>query len=262
MLRAILREYLGSEELSHHCIILNPELLPITIGRAENCTYKVGSKFGELVKWIARVQITIAAENGAIKLIDGVQGKPSTNGVYCHGERIAPEIALTPGLQLTVFKADRAKVTLEVETAASDDASDRVHDTFTGEDLIDRLQEKVELLSGQIEALHHQLKALDGQIVVLHRQVKLFDGQLAQREAIDTNQEARLVLTEKRLNRVLAVVLGCVAAIVLASGWTGGSAEDKKQWSTTLTSIAIGVAALYFKAKENQITKPEPSQRA
>jgi len=244
MLKAILREYLGSEELSSRSIALNFDGAPITIGRSEVCTYQVGSKFGELSKWVARIQATIVTENGSIKLIDGVKGRPSTNGVYCHTERIDPEILLTPGLQLTLFKAERAKVTLEVVAFIDGDvASDNPHDTFTGGDLLDRLQEKVEAFSGQIFALHQQ--------------VELLGGQLAQREAIDSNQERRLVLTEKRLNRVLAIVFGCVAAIVLASGWTGGSAEDKKLWSSTLTSIAIGGAAVYFKSKENQAEKPK-----
>jgi hypothetical protein len=252
MLRAVLREYLGTDELSHQFITLNPDLMPITIGRAEHCTYKVGTKFGELIKWVARIQVMIMAEDNLIKIIDGVPGRPSTNGIYCHGDRISPETVLTPGLQLTIFKAERAKVTLEVETVDSDD-SDRSHDTFTGEDLLDLLQEKLELLDGQIGALHQQITALDGQIAALHQQVNLFDGQLSQRVAAGVDQEARLVHSEVRLNRVLAVVLGCVAAIVLASGWMGGSAEDRKQWSTTLTSVAIGAAALYFKAKENQL---------
>lgn len=243
MLRAVLREYLGSEELSNRRIPLDLELAPITIGRSEGCTYQIGNEFGELVKWVARIQATIVDENGAIKLIDGVKGRPSTNGVHCHAERIDGAIALTPGLQLTIFKADRAKVTLDVtDSDDSNDAHDNAHGTYTGEDLLDRLQEKVELLGGQIGALHQQ--------------VELLGGQVAQREAIDSNQERRLVQTEKRLNRVLAIVLGCVAAIVLASGWTGGSAEDKKQWSATLTSIAIGAAAVYFKSKENQVEKP------
>ena len=244
LLRAILREYLGSEEQSSRSITLNLDVAPITIGRSEVCTYQVGSKFGELAKWVARIQATIVTENGAIKLLDGIKDRPSTNGVYCHSERIAPEIFLTPGLQLTLFKAERAKVTLEVVAFISNDvAIDNLHETFTGEDLLDRLQEKVELLGGQIGALH--------------KQVELLGGQLAQREAIDSNQERRLVLTEKRLYRLFTVVFGFVALIVLVSGWTGGSAEDKKQWTTTLTSVAIGAAALYFKSKENQSEKPK-----
>ena len=244
MLRAILREYLGSEELSSRAISLNPGLTPITIGRSESCTYQVGSKFSDLSKWIARIQATIVEENGAIKLLDGVKGKPSTNGVHCHAERIAPEILLTPGLQLTIFKAENAKVTLDIaDSYSSEDAHDELHGTYTGEDLLDRLQEKVEAFGGQVGALH--------------KQVELLGEQLAQREAIDSNQERRLIQTEKRLNRVLAIVFGCVAAIVLASGWTGGSAEDKKQWTTTLTSIAFGAAALYLKSKENQSEKPK-----
>lgn len=248
MLRAILREYLGSEELSNRSIALTPGLTPITIGRSESSTYQVGNEFGELVRWVARIQVTIVDENGAIKLFDGVKGKPSTNGVYSHTERIATSILLTPGLQLTLFKAGRAKITLDVTGAVTGGG----RDTFNGDDLLDRLQEKVEALDGQIGALHEQVNTL-------HRQVELFDRHLEQSKAIDINQEGRLILTEKRLNRVLAVTLGCFAVIVLASGWTGGSAEDKKQWSSTLTSIAIGAAALYFKSKENQVEKPKPS---
>ena len=241
MLRVILREYLGSVELSNRCITLSPELTPITIGRAESCTYQVGNEFGELVRWIARIQATIVIENGAIKLLDGIKGKPSTNGVYCHAERITPEILLTPGLQLVIFKAENAKVTLDVFANGINDDRDEAHGTYTGEDLLDRIQEKVEAFGGQIDALHNQ--------------VELLSGQLAQREAIDSNQERRLIQTEKRLNRVLAIVFGCVAAIVLASGFSGGSAEDKKLWTSTLTSIAIGGAAVYFKSKENQVEK-------
>lgn len=242
MLKAILREYLGSEELSSRAITLDADGVPITIGRSMICTYQIGTKFGDLVCWIARIQATIVAENGSIKLLDGEKGRPSTNGVWCHAERIDPEILLTPGLQLTLFKAERAKVTLDVVAFINGEAAvDNLHETFTGEDLLDRLQEKVELLGGQIGALHQQ--------------VELLGGQLAQREAIDSNQERRLVLTEKRLYRLFAVVFGCVAAIVLASGWTGGSAEDKKQWTTTLTAVAIGSAAAYFKSKENQAQK-------
>ena len=248
MLRVILREYLGAKELSNRCITLSPELTPITIGRAESCTYQVGNEFGELVRWIARIQATIVIENGSIKLLDGERGRPSTNGVWCHAERIDPEILLTPGLQLVIFKAEIAKITLDVFANGINDASDNLHDTFTGDDLLDRLQEKVETFGGQVETF-------GGQIRALHKQVELLGGQLAQREAIDSSQERRLVLTEKRLYRLFALVLGCVAAIVLASGWTGGSADDKKQWTTTLTSIAFGAAALYLKSKENQSEK-------
>lgn len=244
MLKAILREYLGTDELSSRSIALNFDGAPITIGRSTTCTYQVGSNFGDLSQWVARIQATIVTENGSIKLIDGVKGRPSTNGVYCHSERIDPEILLTPSLQLTLFKAECAKVTLEIVAFIDGEgASDNLHDTFTGEDLLNRLQEKVGLLDGQIGALQQQ--------------VELFSGQLAHRVAIDNNQERRLVLAEKRLNRVLAIVFGCVAAIVLASGFSGGSAEDKKLWSSTLTSIAIGGAAVYFKSKENQAEKPK-----
>lgn len=241
MLRAILREYLGSEELSSRSIALNVDGAPITIGRSTTCTYQVGSKFGELVCWVARIQATIVIENGSIKLLDGEKGRPSTNGVYSHSERIAPEILLTPGLQLTIFKAERAKVTLDITDKDAFLGEGGAHDTFTGEDLLDRLQEKVELLGGQILALHQQ--------------VELLGGQLTQRETIDSNQERRLVLTEKRLYRLFALVFGCVAVIVLASGWAGGSAEDKKLWTSTLTAIAIGSVAAYIKSKEPQSEK-------
>lgn len=249
MLRAILREYLGSEALSSRVIALNPGNAPITIGRSSTCTYQVGSAFGDLSKWISLIQATIAEENGAIKLIDGVKGKPSTNGVHCHAERIAPEILLIPGLQLTIFKVERAKVTLDVsDSYSSDDARDELHGTYTGEDLLDRLQEKVEAIGGQVGAF-------GGQVGALHKQVELLGEQLAQREEIDSNQERRLILIEKRFYRLFALVFGFVAVIVLANGWTGGSAEDKKQWTSTLTAIAIGSVAAYFKSKENQSEK-------
>lgn len=249
MLRAILREYLGSEELSSRSIALNVDCEPITIGRSTTCTYQVGTNFGELVCWVARIQATIVVENGSIKLIDGEKGRPSTNGVYCHSERIAPEILLTPGLQLTLFKADRGKVTLDVAAFIDGDVEiDNPPGTFTGQDLLDRLQEKVGLLGEQIGAFN-------GQILALHQQVELLGGQLEQREMIDSNQERRLVLTEKRLYRFFALVFGCVAVIVLASGWAGGSAEDKKLWTSTLTAIAIGSVAAYIKAKEPQSEK-------
>ena len=249
LLKAVLREYLGSEELSSRAIALNVNGAPITIGRSTTCTYQVGNKFGDLVCWVARIQATIVVENGAVKLLDGERGRPSTNGVYCHSERIAPEILLTPGLQLTLFKAERAKVTLEIVAFIKGEAAvDKGNDTFTGEDLLDRLQEKVELLGGQIGAF-------SGQVGALHKQVELLGRQLSQREEIDINQERRLVLTEKRLYRLFAIVFGCVAAIVLASGWTGGSTEDKKLWASTLTAIVIGAVAAYIKAKEPQSEK-------
>ena len=251
MLRAILREYLGSEELSRRSIPLDIGGKPITIGRSPNCTYQIGEKFNDLSRWVSFIQATLLDENGCIKLIDGVKGKVSTNGVYCHAERIEGAILLTPGLQLTIFKADRAKVTLDVTNSKrSNGTQDELHGTYTGEDLLDRLQEKVELLGGQIGAF-------TGQIGALHRQVELLGGQLAQREAIDSNQERRLILTEKRLYRLFALVFGFIAAIVLANGWTGGSAEDKKLWTSTLGAIVIGSAAAYFKSKENQSEKPK-----
>ena len=235
MLRAILREYLGTEELSRHSIPLDIGGKPITIGRSPGCTYQIGDKFNDLSKWVARIQATILDENGCIKLVDGVKGKASTNGVYCHAERIEGAIVLTPGLQLTIFKADRAKVTLDVtDSKRSSGTQDELHGTYTGEDLLDRLQEKVEAIGEQVELLGEQL---------------------AQREAIDSNQERRLILIEKRFYRLFALVFGFVAVIVLVNGWTGGSAEDKKQWTSTLTAIAIGSVAAYLKSKENQSEK-------
>lgn len=250
MLKALLREYLGSEELSSRSITLNLDVAPITIGRSILCTYQVGDKFGNLHAWIARIQATIVTENGSIKLLDGEKGRVSTNGVWCHAERIEPEILLTPGLQLVIFKVENAKVTLDVFLDGINDDRDEAHETFTGDDLLDRLQEKVEAFSFQAEVF-------GGQIGDLHKQVELLGGQLAQREAIDGNQDRRLALTEKRLYRLFSLVFGCVAVIVLAIGWTGGSAEDKKLWTSTLGAIAIGSVAAYIKSKEPQSEKPK-----
>jgi len=52
------------------------------------------------------------------------------------------------------------------------------------------------------------------------------------------------------------LLLVAIAVIVLAFGWSGGNSEDKKQWSSTFTSIAIGIAALYLKSKETPRSVP------
>lgn len=243
MLKATLREYKGSQELSKRSLDFDRTSGSITIGRSESCDYTIGQALGEWAKGIARVQATLEISDGAITLIDGSRERPSTNGIWLHGEPIKDAIALIPGLDLTLFKSGQAKVSLIV--ADTESTSDRSLDTYTGQDLLSLVQEQAEAGSRAIAALQEQVAALA--------------EQLTHREAIDTNQERRLVQTEKRLNRALASVLGVIAAIVLASGWSGGTLEDRKQWSSTLQAIAIGIAAAYFKSKENEQAKAAKS---
>jgi hypothetical protein len=242
MLTATLREFMGSTERSKQVLNLDPARSSITLGRSETCTYPIGKTLGDWAKGIARVQATIESTGDGIVLIDGSREKVSTNGIWVHGEPIQGAIALHPGLELTLFKSGSAKVSLIINDP--DTEGDRTSDTYTGQDLLGVLQEQVSLLAEQ----NHRIES----------QVVLLAEQLAHRTAIDTNQEQRLIQTEKRLNRVLAIVFACVSAIVFASGWTGGTIEDRKQWSSTFTSIAIGVAALYFKSKENEQKAAKP----
>ena len=234
-LQAVIREHMGAVERDRRAIALEPIPGVITLGRSEGCTYRLGKSLSHLALGISKVQATITLQADGIFLRDGGTEGPSTNGIYCHAEKVSGSIALVPGLELTLFKHGLAKVSLVVTDSQN---SNHSGDTYTGQDLLSVMQEQMEALAAQTSAIHHQ--------------VELLDGQLKQREAIDSNQENRILRTERRLNRVLAVVFGVVAVIVLASGWSGGSAEDKKQWSSTLTAIAIGVAAAYFKSKENE----------
>jgi pSer/pThr/pTyr-binding forkhead associated (FHA) protein len=234
-MQAVIREYMGTVERDRYALPLEPIPGVITLGRSEGCTYRLGKSLGHLAMGISKVQATITLQGNDIFLRDGGTEGASTNGIYCHAEKVNGSVALVPGMELTLFKQGIAKVTLIVSDSQG---SSQGSDTYTGHEVLAQLQ-------GQMEALAAQTSAV-------HEQVELLDGQLKQREAIDAKQEERLKQTEKRLNRVLAAVFGVIALIVLASGWSGGTLEDRKQWSSTLTAISIGIAAAYFKSKENE----------
>jgi len=238
LLKATLREFMGTEERHRRAITLEPIPGVITLGRSEGCTYRIGKGLGHLALGISKVQCTITLQENGIFLRDGGTEGASANGIYCHTERLNGSIALVPGLELTIFKHGLAKVSLVISDSQSDSQGS---DTYTGQELLSVMQAQMAEMAEQTSAMHEQ--------------VKLLDSQLKQREAIDRNQEQRLIRAEKRLNRVLAIVFGVIALIVLASGWSGGTLEDRKQWSSTLTAISIGIAGAYFKSKENEGTK-------
>ena len=233
-MQATLREYMGSEERDRRVLDLTPTSTPLTIGRADACTYKIGQTLGSLALGISKVQATIFGNATQLTLKDGGADGASTNGIYCHAEKIEGSIALVPGLELTLFKHGIAKVTLVINSQA---VIEYGKDTYTGQDLLAVMQE--------------QVAAFSDQMAVLHQQVDLLGEQITHREAIDNNQERRLLIAEQRINRVFAGLCGAIAVIVLVSGFWSGSAEDKKLWGSTLTSIACGIAALYFKSKDS-----------
>ncbi len=257
MLKATLREYMGTAEHSKRVINLDRTQGDITFGRSDSCTYQIGKSLGKSGEGISRVQATIEFKPDSIVLVDGSRKERSTNRVWVHGTPIDDEITLYPGLDLTLFKAG-GKVSLLINDPDTD--GDRGSDTITGQDLLGVLQDQITLLQEQNQQIQVQVKLLAEQLA--HREAidNNLAEQLAHREAIDNNQEQRLLRTEKRLNRALAIVLSVIAAIVLASGWVGGSSEDKKLWSSTLQAIAIGVAAAYFKKQEDRqnVVKPQP----
>lgn len=243
---ATLREYTGTIERDRRFLeLINPGT-PITIGRSDLCTYKIGMTLGNLALGISKVQATITFEQGEIRLKDGGADGLSTNGIYCHGEKLETPIALVPGLELTLFKHGIAKVTLHMTDLA---LVEHGRDTYTGQDLLSVLQEQVATMGGQMDALQLQVGLLGTQLA--HREV--LDRTQDDR---DRQQEQRLLTAEKRLNRVVVLLLVAIAVIVLAFGWSGGNSEDKKQWSSTFTSIAIGIAALYLKSKETPHSVP------
>lgn len=243
---ATLREYTGTTERDRRFLeLINPGT-PITIGRSDLCTYKIGMTLGNLALGISKVQATITFEQGEIRLKDGGADGLSTNGIYCHGEKLETPIALVPGLELTLFKHGIAKVTLHMTDLA---VVEHGRDTYTGQDLLSVLQEQVATMGGQMDALQLQVGLLGTQLA--HREV--LDRTQDDR---DRQQEQRLLTAEKRLNRVVVLLLVAIAVIVLAFGWSGGNSEDKKQWSSTFTSIAIGIAALYLKSKETPRSVP------
>jgi len=243
---ATLREYTGTTERDRRFLeLINPGT-PITIGRSDLCTYKIGMTLGNLALGISKVQATITFEQGEIRLKDGGADGLSTNGIYCHGEKLETPIALVPGLELTLFKHGIAKVTLHMTDLA---VVEYGRDTYTGQDLLSVLQEQVATMGGQMDALQLQIGLLGTQLA--HREV--LDRTQDDR---DRQQEQRLLTAEKRLNRVVVLLLVAIAVIVLAFGWSGGNSEDKKQWSSTFTSIAIGIAALYLKSKETPRSVP------
>ena len=243
---ATLREYTGTTERDRRFLeLINPGT-PITIGRSDLCTYKIGMTLGNLALGISKVQATITFEQGEIRLKDGGADGLSTNGIYCHGEKLETPIALVPGLELTLFKHGIAKVTLHMTDLA---VVEHGRDTYTGQELLSVLQEQVATMDGQMDALQLQVGLLGTQLA--HREV--LDRTQDDR---DRQQEQRLLTAEKRLNRVVVLLLVAIAVIVLAFGWSGGNSEDKKQWSSTFTSIAIGIAALYLKSKETPRSVP------
>jgi len=269
---ATLREYTGTTERDRRFLeLINPGT-PITIGRSDLCTYKIGMTLGNLALGISKVQATITFEQGEIRLKDGGADGLSTNGIYCHGEKLETPIALVPGLELTLFKHGIAKVTLHMTDLA---VVEHGRDTYTGQDLLSVLQEQVadlavvehgrDTYTGQelLSVLQEQVATMGGQMDALQFQIGLLGTQLAHREVLDRTQddrdrqqEQRLLTAEKRLNRVVVLLLVAIAVIVLAFGWSGGNSEDKKQWSSTFTSIAIGIAALYLKSKETPRSVP------
>lgn len=243
---ATLREYTGTIERDRRFLeLINPGT-PITIGRSDLCTYKIGMTLGNLALGISKVQATITFEQGEIRLKDGGADGLSMNGIYCHGEKLDAPIALVPGLELTLFKHGIAKVTLHMTDLA---LVEHGRDTYTGQALLSVLQEQVATMGGQMDALQLQVGLLGTQLA--HREV--LDRTQDDR---DRQQEQRLLTAEKRLNRVVVLLLVAIAVIVLAFGWSGGNSEDKKQWSSTFTSIAIGIAALYLKSKETPRSVP------
>jgi len=243
---ATLREYTGTTERDRRFLeLINPGT-PITIGRSDLCTYKIGMTLGNLALGISKVQATITFEQGEIRLKDGGADGLSTNGIYCHGEKLETPIALVPGLELTLFKHGIAKVTLHMTDLA---VVEHGRDTYTGQELLSVLQEQVATMDGQMDALQLQVGLLGTQLA--HREV--LDRTQDDR---DRQQEQRLLTAEKRLNRVVVLLLVAIAVIVLVFGWSGGNSEDKKQWSSTFTSIAIGIAALYLKSKETPRSVP------
>jgi len=239
-LKAVIREFLGPDEVGRIPLVLTEGAGTITLGRAEKCSYKLGRNLGTLGQGISKIQATITAFGDVITLQDGSSEGRSTNGIYCHSERLDGPITLQPGLELTLFKHGLAKVTFIVsDTALLDPHSD----TYTGEELLSVLQREVATLVVEVKALK------DNNALTLE--------QLKQRELSDSAQEQRLLRAEKRLNSVVAGILGAVALIVLISGWSGGTLEDRKQWSSTLTAIVIGLGAAYFNAKKNDGQKKE-----
>lgn len=240
-MQATLREYFGAEERDRRVLDLQPSETPITLGRSGECTYQIGKTLGTSALSISKVQATITAPDGVLLLQDGGVGGVSANGIYCHGERLDEPVPLVPGLELTLFKHGLAKVAFSVNTTA---IAEHRGDTYTGQGLVDVLQEQVHAISGQVAAMNLQIGLLADQLAAR----EALDKQQAER---DKQQAERDKQQDQRLNRVLAGVCGVIAVIVLLSGWSGGSAEDKKAWSSTFTSVAIGIAALYFKSQDH-----------
>lgn len=241
MLKATIREYMGAEELDRKRVALDPTNGPITIGRSSECSYSIGGTLGEWARGIARIQATIAFDGEQIVLIDGSKEKASTNGIWVHGDQIKGAIALTPGLELTLFKSGRAKVCLLVSDGLTTDHGNH-QDTYTGEDLTSILQE-------QIEALKEQGKQMGDQIGALAEQ-------LAAREKIDQHQTETLVVVQRRINRVVMVLLGTFLLMLLSSGWLGTS--QREELVKGGSSIAVAVALGYLKLKEKELEGVKP----
>lgn len=244
MLKATLREYMGSEELERKRFGLDISAGMITIGRSSECTYQVGQALGEWGRGIARIQATITSEAGKLMLLDGSREKPSTNGIWVHGDQVKGSIALTPGLELTLFKSGRAKVSLLISDGAIVEAGSSDHDTYTGEDLVSILQE-------QIEELKAAVPSLKAEVGKLAQQLQAREAIDCRREAIDQHQSKTLVIVQRRINRVVMVLLGAFLLMLLSSGWLGTS--QREELLKTGTSIAVAVALGYLKLKEKEL---------
>lgn len=258
MLKATLREYLGTTERAKQVIRLDRAQGDITLGRAESCTYQIGKSLGQFGEGISRIQATIEFKPDRIVLVDGSRKEQSTNRVWVHGAPIDGEIDLYPGLELTLFRAG-GKISLVINDP--DTAGDGSSDTYTGQELLGLLQEQTEGMSKSIVALQKQVVALGEQLA--HRE-KL-DAQReeldAQRADLDAQQSQQLNDLQRRVRHIVSGVLVFAAVIVLGSGLLKDlGADERKEWRSLLSSVikelllagALGGGALLVqKSKEN-----------
>ena len=236
MLTATLREFMGSTERFKQVIDLDRSRGDITIGRSESCTYQIGKYLGKFGEGISRVQATIEFKPDSIVLVDGSRKEQSKNRVWVHGAPIDGEITLYPGLDLTLFKAG-GKVSLVINDP--DTGGAHASDTYTGHELLGVLQEQVTLMAEQNEEVKAQVAALA--------------EQLAHRNALDDNQEQRLLQTEKRLNRMFTVIFGSISAIVLIASFLGGDSDNRKLLTNAAATALSGGIAIYFEKQRKEL---------
>jgi hypothetical protein len=101
--------------------------------------------------------------------------------------------------------------------------------------------------------LQEQVLVLVEQNEQVKAQVASLAEQLAHRNALDDNQEQRLLQTEKRLNRMFTVIFSSISAIVVIASLLGGDSDSRKLLTNAAATAVSGGIAIYFEKQRKEL---------